>query len=317
VTSDEKALRTIAFYLPQFHPIQENDAWWGPGFTEWRNVVQARPRFKGHYQPHLPADLGFYDLRLGETRSAQAALAERYGVTGFCYYHYWFHGRRLLERPFAEVLASGEPDFPFCLCWANEDWTKSWDGRSTDVLVPQTYDLEDHRAHVRALLPAFEDERYIRVDGRPVFVVYRAHRIPDVKAATDVWREEASRAGVGDLFLCRVESFHDERDDPRGLGFDAAIEFQPDWIHLPDKDIGQVARRWYQLRHIVGHPADRVHPYEAVVELALSKEEPDYLRFPCVTPMWDNSARRERDAVILDGATPDAFGRWDTAAARR
>jgi lipopolysaccharide biosynthesis protein len=153
------SIRSIAFYLPQFHPIPENDQWWGLGFTEWRNVTKTRPLFCGHYQPHLPADLGFYDLRLPQAREAQAALARRYNIHGFCYYHYGFNGRRLLEHPFNEVLKSGAPDFPFCLCWANENWTRAWDGGSRELLVGQQYSADDDAAHLENLLPAFEDSR--------------------------------------------------------------------------------------------------------------------------------------------------------------
>src|SRR5918911_547953 len=222
-------VRAIAFYLPQYHPIPENDRWWGKGFTEWTNVARARPLFPGHYQPHLPADLGFYDLRLPETRMVQAELARTHGIEGFCYWHYWFNGRRLLERPFNEVLASGEPDFPFCLAWANENWTRVWNGSERDVLIGQQYNEEDDRQHIRSLLAAFRDERYIRIDGKPVFLVYRAAKIPDPLRTTEVWREEAQKAGVGDLYLCRIESFPDERTDPARLGFDAAVEFHPQW----------------------------------------------------------------------------------------
>ncbi|HEX5272668.1 MAG TPA: glycoside hydrolase family 99-like domain-containing protein, partial [Gemmataceae bacterium] len=224
--------RLVAFYLPQYHPIPENDAWWGPGFTEWRNVVRARPLFPGHYQPHLPADLGFYDLRVPEARAAQADLARAHGIHGFCYYHYWFGGRRLLERPFAEVLATGRPDFPFCLCWANENWTRAWDGQTRHMLVGQTYSEEDDVNHLRWLATAFRDPRYIRVEGKPLFLVYRALRIPSPLSTTTRWREEARKLGVGELYLCRVESFPDERGDPAALGFDAAVEFQPDWVSL-------------------------------------------------------------------------------------
>src|SRR5262245_26933663 len=158
-------MRLIAFYLPQYHPIPENDAWWGKGFTDWANVAKARPLFRGHYQPHLPADLGFYDLRLAEARKAQAELARGYGVHGFCYYYYWFDGRRLLQRPSNEVRESEEPDFPCWLCWANENWTRSWDGLDQAALIEQKYAEEDDRAHIRWLIRAFRDRRYIRVHG--------------------------------------------------------------------------------------------------------------------------------------------------------
>src|SRR5215472_10557960 len=166
--------RLIAFYLPQYHPIPENDAWWGRGFTEWTNVSRAQPLFPSHYQPQLPADLGFYDLRLPDVRCTQAELARTHGIHGFCYYHYWFQGKRLLGRPFEEVLASGEPDLPFCLCWANEPWSRRWNGRPDDVLQAQEYSLADDQAHIRWLLPALKDRRAIRIDGKPVFIVYQA-----------------------------------------------------------------------------------------------------------------------------------------------
>ena len=171
------SIRAIAFHLPQFHPIPENDEWWGKGFTEWTSVVRARPRFPGHYQPHLPTDLGFYDLRLPEARAAQAELAAHYGINGFCFYHYWFNGRQVLERPVNEIWKSGQPDFPFCLCWANENWTRKWDGQETDVLLEQSYRTADDLTHIRSLIPIFFDRRYIHIEGRPLFLVYRASRV--------------------------------------------------------------------------------------------------------------------------------------------
>ena len=304
----------IAFYLPQYHPIPENDAWWGQGFTEWNNVARARPLFRGHDQPHLPADLGFYDLRLPEARAAQADLARAYGIAGFCYYHYWFKGRRLLNRPFDEVLESGRPDFPFCLCWANEPWTRAWDGRSGQVLIGQDYSDDDDREHIRWLARAFRDPRYIRVGGRPLFAVYRASKLPDQRRTAEIWREEARRLGVGELFLCRVESFPSEHGDPAAHGFDAAIEFQPDWVEILDqkplrRDLLRralwklgVNRSAYQ-RHLI-------YTYAWLVERMLRKPRPPYPRFPCVTPMWDNSARRRGGAAIFKGSTPQLYERW-------
>jgi lipopolysaccharide biosynthesis protein len=306
---------TLAFYLPQFHPIPENDEWWGPGFTEWHNVVTGRPRFRGHEQPHQPADLGFYDLRLSETREAQAALARAHGVDGFCYYHYWFGGRRLLERPFDEVLSTGRPDLPFSLCWANENWTRRWDGQESAVLVRQSYDPDEDRRHGRWLAQAFSDERYIRFDGKPLFLVYRASAMQDPARTTRIWRDEARRAGVGELFLCRVESNRGEHTRPASLGFDAAVEFAPDWTVLRPQWRREVAHRV----GLVDTPLVRhqVYDYATVARRMLAKPEPPYVRFPCVTPGWDNTARRDRGAVILRGSTPERYGTWLRHAASR
>jgi hypothetical protein len=293
--------RLIAFYLPQFHPIRENDEWWGTGFTEWTNVAKATPRFPGHYQPHVPADLGFYDLRLPEARQAQADLARTYGIHGFCYYHYWFNGRRLLGRPLDEVLTTGQPNFPFCLCWANENWTRRWDGQEQDVLIEQKYGDEDDREHIRWLVDVFRDARYIRIAGKPLFLVYRARLLPDPARTFARWREEARRRGIGEIYLCRVESFADERDDPREIGFDAAIEFQPDWCNYP-------LARWRG-----GHA---VYDYAAIVDQMLEKPSPPYPRFPCVTPSWDNSPRRKSGATIFHGSTPAVYERWLRTVAR-
>jgi lipopolysaccharide biosynthesis protein len=220
----------IAVLLPQFHPIPENDDWWGRGFTEWRNVAKARPLFDGHEQPRLPADLGFYDLRLADSRAAQAELARAHGISGFCYYHYWFNGRRLLERPFDEVLLSGKPDFPFCLCWANENWTRVWNGGDRDVLMAQHYSEEDDEAHMRALVPALADRRYIRIDDKPLLIVYRVSHMTEPRRRFDCWRETALREGLGELILAQFESFGEGHADTlREQGLDLSIEFAPDW----------------------------------------------------------------------------------------
>lgn len=306
-------VRAIAFLLPQFHPIPENDEWWGKGFTEWRNVTKAKPQFPGHYQPHLPADLGFYDLRLPEAREAQAALARQYGIDGFCYYHYWFNGRRILERPFNEVLETGKPDFPFCLCWANENWTKRWEGDDQNVLLEQRYSHDDDLAHIRSLIPAFKDSRYILVDGRPLFLVYRAEFMPDPIRTTDIWREAAAKAGISNLFLARVESHESYRHPvaPQSLGFDAEVEFAPFSCSM-----GKLlfhTRPYSMLSKIglisKGYVENRVSRYDAMVYAMLNRPASEGTRFRCVTPSWDNSARK-KDAIIFDGSTPAKYEAW-------
>jgi len=303
-------VRALAVYLPQFHPIPENDEWWGAGFTEWRNVVRARPQFRGHDQPQIPADLGFYDLRVAETRQQQADLARAYGIHGFVYYHYWFNGRRLLERPFDEVLASGAPDFPFALTWANENWSRTWDGAAHQVLMAQDYSEDDDRAHIRSLLPAFADPRYIRVDGKPLFFVYRATLLPDSRRTTDVWREEASRAGIGDLYLCRWE--HDSKGDPAAMGFDAAADFQPDFACLGRalrRDLPSRIVRRLRLTSQV-YRTQRIWEYPTVVDRMLARPAASYKRFPGVSPAWDNTARRAQGAIILRNSSPAEYERW-------
>jgi len=305
-------VQAICFYLPQYHPIPENDAWWGRGFTEWRNVTKARPLFEGHYQPRLPADLGFYDLRVPEARQAQADLASQHGIGGFCYYHYWFNGKRLLEQPIEGVLSSGEPDFPFCLCWANESWTRAWDGRDREILLEQHYSAEDDLAHIRSLLPVFADERYIKVEGKPVFLVYRSNRLPEPAATTDRWRQEAEKAGFPGIFLVRVESFPDETGRPGEGGFDAAVEFQPRWW---DWNGSRIERRqwWHRRRFGTGEEAfwkHAIYPYQSAAQRAMERELPDYPLIRCACPSWDNSARRGENAVILVDSDPAAYEAW-------
>jgi lipopolysaccharide biosynthesis protein len=306
-----QGVRAIAFHLPQFHPIPENDEWWGKGFTEWTNVVKARPLFPGHYQPHLPADLGFYDLRLPEARVAQAELAAEYGIYGFCYYHYWFNGRQLLERPVNEILNSGAPDFPFCLCWANENWTRRWDGLHHEVLLAQQYTADDDVAHIRSLIPFFLDRRYIRVMDRPFFAVYRASLLPEPRRTTDIWRREAERAGLKGLFLVRVESYS-EVADPRDIGFDYSLGFQPNWWLALESRI--LRRKWWHRRKLrTAEPIfydDVISDYQELARRALAKGPPEYPEIPCVCPSWDNSARRKSGALVLANSTPNLYERW-------
>ncbi|HEY9568730.1 MAG TPA: glycoside hydrolase family 99-like domain-containing protein, partial [Thalassobaculum sp.] len=221
----EDCPRLVAFYLPQYHPVPENDAWWGKGFTEWTNVTRAGPLFDGHEQPRLPADLGFYDLRVPETRDAQAELARRYGITAFCYYFYWFAGRRFLHRPLDEMLASRRPDMPFCLCWANETLTRRWDGRDRDVLLEQVHSPESDRRFIEAVLPFLADPRYLRVDGVPVLLIYRPPLLADPQDTVEYWRARCRSAGLGGLHVAGMETFGFA--DPRPAGFDSAVEFFP------------------------------------------------------------------------------------------
>jgi len=297
---DEDEVRLIAFYLPQFHPIPENDEWWGEGFTEWTNVAAAKPLFEDHYQPHVPGDLGFYDLRLPETRQAQADLARRYGIAGFCYYHYWFDGKRLLGRPFEEVLSSGDPDFPFCLCWANEPWSRRWHGRDEDVIQPQRYSAADDQEHIRWLLPALADPRAIRIADRPVFVVYQARDLPEPARTVETWRAEVSKAGLPDPFLMTVETGWDEGWDATQVGFDAKIMFRPQFTTL---------REAPRIR-IADEPELEVRDYQAAWPLFARPEEVDYPHFECVCPQWDNTPRTGSRGVVLHNSTPDAYEQW-------
>jgi lipopolysaccharide biosynthesis protein len=314
--------RALAFYLPQFHPIPENDRWWGKSFTEWLNVVRARPRFKGHYQPHLPADLGFYDLRVPEVQAAQAALAQSYGIHGFCYYHYWFNGKRLLERPVEQLLRNGTPDFPFCLCWANENWSRTWDGQDKELLMEQHYSLADDEAHLKSLLPTFRDRRYIRIKGRPLFLVYRASHLPDLAATLALWRKLAVEAGLPGLYLVNVECFTSEHGLKQRYDFDAAVEFAPDWGELPPAlpMLGHALTERVLRKLGQGDPKmtnTLVFDYDALVEKMLAKPVPPYLRFPGVTPSWDNSARKKSGARIFHGSKPERYGQWLSAAIQR
>ena len=309
-------LRALAFHLPQFHPIPENDEWWGKGFTEWTNVTKATPYFPGHYQPHLPADLGFYDLRLPEARQAQADLARAYGIGGFVYYHYWFTGRRVLQRPVDDIAASGQPDFPFCLCWANENWTRRWDGGEQHVLLEQRYSDEDDDAHIRHLLPRLADPRYIRVGGRPLLMIYRTELLPDPARTAERWRTAALRTGLGELFLAWVESLSQDRD-PRSIGFDASVEFAPDWRVVPRGGPGRRAR-WSAALGLTprGRLQHKVLPYDELAARMLAKPPVPYARYRCATPGWDNSPRRKENATMFEGNTPQRYGAWLEALVR-
>lgn len=316
-------IRPIAVYLPQFHPISENNKWWGKGFTEWTNVVKAKPRFKGHYQPHLPADLGFYDLRLPEIRQAQADLARQYGIYGFCYYHYWFNGKRLLERPFEEVFQSGKPDFPFMLCWANENWTRAWDGGEKEILIEQKYSLKDDIQHINSLIPYFKDNRYIKVNGKPVFAIYKDSLFPNIKETIQVFREVAKKHKL-ELYLCRFDRNAGTLPVSHELlGFDASIEFQPlsfsckEFIENKNKGIlkylnlENYARFFFNKIIKKDFHKDLVIDFKKFVSFDMNYPQLNHKIFPCVSPGWDNSSRRPKGkAVIFKNSSPEIFRQW-------
>jgi len=309
--------RIIAFYLPQFHPIPENNNWWGNGFTEWTNVAKAKPLFRGHYQPHIPADLGFYDLRVPETRIAQTEMAREYGIEGFCYWHYWFAGRRLLERPFVQVLKSGEPKFPFCLAWANQSWSGIWHGNPGQILVEQTYPgLKDYAEHFYAVVDAFGDARYITIEGKPIFLVFRPHELPEPEKFTDYWRELAIKSGLKGIYFIGISSESWNWWFPHEHGFDAAVltNLQPafDWVFQPRYTfLDRVSRKLTQKdlreleRYLFRKP--RIFPYADAIKMAIPSLTKNFAQYPCVLPNFDNTPRSGLNGVVFHNATPELF----------
>ncbi len=295
-------VKLIAFYLPQFHPIPENDLWWGKGFTEWSNVTKAKPNYIGHIQPNLPADLGFYDLRVEKVLEEQAKLAKNYGIYGFCFYYYWFGGKKLLDMPLERILEKNIPDIPFCLCWANENWTRRWDGLENEILMRQEYSEENHEKIIKDLLKFFHHPNYIKINDRPLFLLYRL--FPDVKKATEIWRDVCRKEGIGEIYLCFVESFEQaiRMEDPRNYGFDASVEFPPH----------QACLNSINSTKMIINPdfKGETYSYSDAVIKYVTKELPPFTRFRTVMPRWDNTPRRQNDSCIFDGANPEAFQVW-------
>lgn len=303
-------INRIAIYLPQFHPIPENDHWWGKGFTEWRNVTKSKPLFKNHYQPHLPADLGFYDLRLIDIMREQVLMAQQYALSGFCFYHYWFNGKRVLELPLNNWLKS-DIEFPFMLCWANENWTRRWDGSDDEILLEQLYNEEDDVAHIRFLCETFfRDHRYISVNGKPFILIYRPSLFPDIKKTISVWRNEAQKLGYSDIYIGYMQSFG-LKEDPKILGFDCAIDFQPDFYQPIQRHWGSLKDKIFHRMGIKESPFSKnfIYHYNDLVHQSSVKKLADNV-YPCVTPGWDNTARRKTAARIFHGSTPELFGQW-------
>lgn len=295
-------LKPIAFYLPQFHRVKENDEWWGKGFTEWTNVAKGKPNFEGHYQPHVPKDLGFYDLNNVENMRDQANLARLHGIHGFCFYYYRFKdGRRILEKPLDNYVKS-DIEFPFCYCWANENWTKTWDGLDKEILLEQGHGCEDDINFIHELIPTLKDSRYIKVDGKPMILVYRADLLVDSIRLTNKWRQIAKEAGFPDLHLCAVQFYGIE--DPEKFGFDAAVEFPPHKFigpeNKPDKCVNIINDKF----------RGGIVDYRKVLGQALLKKVPNYTCYRGIVPSWDNTARRQDTGHILINSSPKLYQFW-------
>lgn len=305
--ANDNKVRLIAFYLPQYHRIPENDKWWGEGFTEWTNVAKSQPLFDGHYQPHVPGELGYYNLLDPQVQIAQAELAKAYGIEGFCYWHYWFNGKRLLEKPLEQVLESGWPEFPFCLAWANESWTRAWDGRSDEVLQEQVYGgEEDDRAHFQYLVRAFMDRRYIRIDGKPLFLIYRPADLPNSEQTVSLWKKLARDSGLEGLYLVAIRTSFDSTPENHWLnyGFDAELYFQPDFKAIWDQ-FGTGKLTGTKLDISGGEPGLVVAYQDAWHVMANS----GHSFYRTVVPCWDNSPRK-RSPFILAESSPEEYQKW-------
>ena len=302
----KKNIKIIAFYLPQFHPIKENDEWWGKGFTEWHNVVKAKPLFRGHYQPKLPADLGFYDLRLSETREAQATLAKEAGIYGFCYWHYWFgNGRRLLERPFNDVVASGKPDFPFCLAWANHSWyAKTWDPKKKDkLLIEQLYPgKEDNEKHFYELLSAFKDERYIKIEGKPLFAIFKPLQVVNVTDFIKQWQELAKKNGLPGIYFVG-QGPQKEFEAIMAAGFDAVNHEEVNGIHAHQNTL---IRGLKQIQRVVFN-RPRCYDYAKAMEEMIIPEDSYENIFPTICPNFDHTPRSGTRGLVYTNNNPDTF----------
>lgn len=294
-------VKPVAFYLPQYHEVAENSKWWGEGFTEWTNVAKAKPNFEGHYQPHVPKDLGFYDLSNVEVMRKQAEMASLYGLFGFCFYFYWFNGRRILEKPLYNYIDS-DINFPFCFCWANENWTRTWDGLDKEILLEQNHNNDDDLNLIRYLIPIFKDDRYIKVDGKPMFVVYRVDLFPDIKSTVKIWRDEAKKAGFKDIHLVAVQFYG--IDDPTQWGFDAAIEFPPHKFISPEN-------RPTHIPTIINPEfTGGIVDYPKIISQALQAKSKNYLWYRGIVPSWDNTARRQNNPHLIINSSPTLYQYW-------
>ncbi|AYF34586.1 rhamnan synthesis F family protein [Vreelandella alkaliphila] len=294
----QQLVKPICFYLPQYHPIPENDQWWGKGFTEWTNVKPAKPQFEGHYQPHVPhEDIGYYNLLDREAQSKQIELAKQYGIGGFCYYLYWFSGKRLLEQPLDKMLADPSLDFPFCVCWANENWSRRWDGLDHDLLMVQNYSDEDDIAFIKNISKYLKDKRYIRVEGKPLLLIYRPNLFPDMLATVKRWRDWCMKNDIGEIYIAYPQSF--ESVNPDVYGFDAALEFPPNNSNPPNIT--------HEVTPLVENFQSNVYDWRVFLERSESYKDPEYTFFRSATPSWDNTARKKNKGTIFHNSCPKLF----------
>jgi lipopolysaccharide biosynthesis protein len=292
-------MRLIALYLPQFYPTPYNDAWWGSGYTEWTAAKRATPQFEGHFQPKIPTKLGYYDLRNDDAREKQAELARQYNIHGFCYYYYRFNGKRALEQPLNQMLATGRPDFPFCICWANENWTRRWDGRDNEVLMKQYHNDKDDLEFITEIAPMLMDKRYIRVNGKPLLMIYRTELWQDIKKTTQMWREYMRKHHSTEIYLVRCNGFEADRI-PEFIGFDAAYQFPPLQFRGGNEMLANV-------KPVKGFQGG-VHDYKNWPRF-VSQERP-YKLFRGVMTAWDNTPRRKNKGHIFYGSSPQEYQKW-------
>lgn len=310
VLNQRNEIKYIAFYLPQFHPCAENDLWWGKGFTEWSNVVKAKPNYTNHYQPHIPSDLGFYDLRIVEVMEEQAKLATKYGVNGFCYYYYWFSNKRLLDMPLERMLEINRPDFPFCLCWANENWSRRWDGSENKILIAQDYSEQSDFEVIKDLARYFKHKNYIKIDGKPIILIYRIALFPDFLRTSKIWRDYCKENGIGDISIGYVESFDLTNQNilPSDFGADFSVEFPPHELGFRYKN---------SKINLVKDFSGSIFDYEKAILKNINKDFPNFFRFKTAMPRWDNTPRMQNKAHIFANSSPGSYQAWLEEITRR
>ena len=301
IKNEQKAVKVICFYLPQFHPFPENDKWWGKGFTEWTNVKPALPQYEGHYQPHTPhEDIGYYSLLDKKTQLKQIEMAQQYGIEGFCYYLYWFSGHRLMETPLDNMLEDKEIDFPFCICWANENWSRRWDGLDQDILIAQDYSDEDDIDFIKHISKYLKDSRYIHIEGKPLLVIYRPNLFPNMYETTQRWRKWCRENGIGEIYLAYPQSF--EIKDPSEYDFDAAIEFPPNNSAPPE-----ITKN---INHVNPEFLGTIYDWRILLERSDDYTQPDYHLIRSVNPSWDNTARKKNKGIIFENSCPSLFEKY-------